>query len=119
MASVERTAYPRFKGRVSEAELARLYTPTPRELDLAERTTRGGKSQRLSFLVMLKSFQRLGYFPKDEDVPGAVVAHVCSRLGVGPDTAAVPPQRSRQRYRGAIRAHLGVKPPTGTPRGSS
>ncbi|MDQ3317841.1 MAG: Tn3 family transposase, partial [Actinomycetota bacterium] len=109
MALIERTAYPRFSPRPSAGELARLYTPTSRELDLARRATRGGEAQRLAFLVMLKSFQRLGYFPKDAEVPATVVAHLRSRLGLGVEVAAAPPTRSRQRYRDAIRAHLGVK----------
>jgi hypothetical protein len=110
VALIERTAYPRFKRNPSVRELAQLYTPTLRELDLAQRATRGGEGQQLAFLVMLKGFQRLGYFPRDEEIPASVVSHVRSRLGVGPDTSAVPPQRSRQRYRDAIREYLGVKP---------
>ncbi len=109
MALIERTAYPRFGRNPSAQELARFYTPTLREIDLARRITRGGESQQLAFLVMLKSFQCLGYFPDPEEVPEALVSHVRSRLGLGPDTLAVPPPRSRQRYRDAIREHLGVK----------
>jgi hypothetical protein len=109
LASIGRTAYPRFSGNPSAKELARLYAPTPRELDLTRRTTRGGAAQQLAFLVMLKSFRRLGYFPKPEAVPEAVVSHLRSRLGLPEDAPATPPERSRQRYRDAIRRHLGVK----------
>jgi hypothetical protein len=109
VALIERTAYPRFGRNPSAQVLARFYTPTLREIDLARRITRGGESQQLAFLVMLKSFQCLGYFPDPEEVPEAVVSHVRSRLGSGPDTLAVPPPRSRQCYRVAIREHLGVK----------
>ncbi len=108
MASVERTAYPRFKSNPSAPEIARLYTPTLRETDLASRTTRG-EDQPLAFLVMLKGFQRLGYFPKSAQVPEAIVSHVRSWLGLRSDASAVPPPRSRQRYRNAIREHLGVE----------
>lgn len=109
MALIERTAYPRFSPRPSAGELARLYTPTLLELDLARRATRGGQAQQLAFLVMLKGFQRLGYFPKTAEVPGAVVDHLRSRLGLAEEVSASPPARSRQRYRDAIRAHLGVE----------
>jgi TnpA family transposase len=108
LALIERTAYPRFGRDPSKSELARLYTPTFREIDLAKRTTHG-EQQPLAFLVMLKSFQRLGYFPKDEEVPEAVVSHVRSRLALDNDALAVPSRRSRQRYRDAIRQYLGVK----------
>jgi hypothetical protein len=45
MTSAERTAYPCFPARPSAGELARLYAPTLRELNLAKRTTRGGKAR--------------------------------------------------------------------------
>ncbi len=110
MPLIERTAYPRLPRRPSASELARLYTPTLREIDLAKRATRGGETQHLAFLLMLKSFQRLGYFPKQEEVPETVVSHLRSCLDVSVEAPAVAPPRSRQRYRDAIRAHLGVKP---------
>ena len=68
MASIERTAYPRFARSPSATELARLYTPTLRELDLSRQATRGGRAQQLAFLVMLESFRRLGYFPKPDRI---------------------------------------------------
>ena len=110
MTLIERTAYPRFAPRPTAGELARLYTPTLQELELARRATRGGGAQKLAFLVMLKGFQRLGYFPKTAEVPGAVVAHLRSRLGLPDDVLTVPPPRSRQRYRDAVREHLAVRP---------
>lgn len=106
MISVERTAYPRFSGNLFKSELARLYTPALCEIDLAKRATRGGESQQLAFLVMLKSFQRLGYFSR----PEAVVSHLRLRLGLPDDVAATTSPRSRQRYRDAIRRYLGVEP---------
>ena len=110
MALIERTAYPRPGRNPSASELSRLYTPTLRELDLAKRTTRGGEGQQLAFLVMLKSFQSLGHFPKREDVPEVVVSHLRSRLGLADDAPAAASPRSRQRYRDVIREYLGVKP---------
>src|SRR6266849_6195741 len=37
--------------------------------------------------VTLKAFQRLGYFPKLEDVPPGIVGHIRGCLGIGPDVA--------------------------------
>ncbi len=110
MALIERTAYPRFVRNVSTSELTRLYTPTLHEIDLAKRTTRGGDGLQLAFLLMLKSFQRLGYFPNPEDVPEAIVTHLRSQLGLADDTPATSPPRSRQRHRDSIREYLGVEP---------
>jgi hypothetical protein len=75
LALIERTAYPRRNPSPSTKELTEIYTPTLGELELANRTTRGGESS-LGFLVLLKSFQRLGYFPRPEDVPEPVVSHI-------------------------------------------
>jgi hypothetical protein len=104
MALIERTAYPSFGPVPSPKELAEFYTPTSEEARFAEGSSRGRDSM-LGFLVMLKGFQRLGYFPS----PEAVVSHVRSRLGLGPEAPAVPPPRSRACYREAIRGHLGVR----------
>jgi hypothetical protein len=109
MALIERTAYPRHRQNLSTSELRQLYTPTLRELNLAKRTTRGGEGQQLTLLVMLKSFQHLGYIPNSEDVPEAVVSHLRSRMALPDDVPANAPLRSRQRYRGAIREYLNVK----------
>lgn len=121
MASIERTAYPRFGRSPSTAELARLYTPTLGEIDLASRATHGDE-QSLAFLVMLKSFQNLGYFPKPDEVPESIVSRVRSSLRLPevpttnpdgalttPDTPDNTPERSLRRYRDAIREHLEVK----------
>ena len=115
MPTIERTAYPRFGSNPSKSELARLYTPTLREIELANRVARG-EERILAFLLMLKSFQRLGYFPAPEEVPAVIVSHLRSRLGLpeeGPQTrpaeATPVPERSLRRYREAIREYLEVK----------
>ena len=109
MTLIERTAYPRYRQNLSTSELRQLYTPRLRELNLAQRATRGGGSQQLAFLIMLKSFQCLGYFPNAEHIPEPLVSHLRSRLGITEDASAVPPQRSRQRYRDVIREYLDIK----------
>lgn len=68
MTALNRTAYPYFKQSPDLDELAELYTPTAAELALAEKRVRLVPN-RLSFLVLLKSFQRLGYFPNPEVIP--------------------------------------------------
>lgn len=108
MVATERTAYPRFGSTPSRSQLARLYTPTFREIELARRNTHG-EEQSLTYLLMLKSFRSLGYFPALEEVPEAVVSHVRSWLKLGGEIVAAPPARSRQRYRDSIREYLRVK----------
>ncbi|PZO08234.1 MAG: hypothetical protein DCF25_22435 [Leptolyngbya foveolarum] len=109
MTALNRTAYPYFKQSPSPRELAELYTPTADELDLAERRVRSVPN-RLSFLVLLKSFQRLGYFPKDEVIPAPVTSHLREQLGLDADVSASAPGASRRRYYQVIRDYLQVKP---------
>lgn len=108
MAYVERTAYPRFKPNFSGVELEDVYSPTPEEADLSRASARG-EGQFLDFILMLKSFQCLGYFPMPEEVPDAVVSHIRSRLGLTSDAAPVLPERSRYHYHAAIKEHLRVE----------
>lgn len=108
MTSIERTAYPRFKLRPSAAELEEVYSPTPEEVKLGRTSTRG-EGQLLGFVLMLKSFQRLGYFPMPDEVPEAVVSLLRSRLELSPGAEPALPERSRYRYHAIIRGYLGVE----------
>jgi hypothetical protein len=65
--SASETAYPRLKSHPSPHELAMVYTPTKDEVALAEGAARS-ELARLGFLVLLKTFQRLGYFVQLRDV---------------------------------------------------
>ncbi|OLT40047.1 transposase [Saccharomonospora sp. CUA-673] len=108
MTSIDRTAYPRFKRVVSARELAEAFTPTAEEMVWAR-----GKTQRdqhlLALVVRLKSYQRLGYFPKLADVPLAVVEHVRDALGLPAGvTAETDAVRTAKRHRQFVREHLGV-----------
>ena len=59
MASIDRTAYPRFKRVVPVRELNEAFTPTADEVAWAgDRSL--GDSNVLSLVVLLKSYQRLG-----------------------------------------------------------
>ena len=109
MASIERTAYPRFKPSLSGRELEALYEPTPRELAFAAENTRSPRGQ-LTLLVLLKCHQHLGYLPPARDVPDQVTGHLAGYL----DEESVSElgerrRQARHRYREAIRSFLGVR----------
>jgi TnpA family transposase len=108
MALIDRTAYPRFKQFPDAKELAELYTPTPEEIKLVKSKTKSHEGF-LSFMVMLKSFQRLGYFPHPECVPIAVIKHLRSCLKLQTWVKAIPSERQRYNYQNAIRDYLRVK----------
>ena len=64
----------------------------------------------LALMVMLKSFQRLGYFVALESVPTAIIAHLRKCLNFSAKVTAIPSLRSRRYYQTAIRTYLDVKP---------
>src|SRR5258708_18236042 len=103
MTSIERTAYPRFSRAPCVKELRELYTPTPH--DIAFVTTRArGDSPQFALMILLKAFQRLGYFPNPQEIPGAVISHIRAVMRF-PDIVS----RTLYRYHAAIRAHLDIQ----------
>lgn len=109
MASIDRTAYPRFRGTVTARELVESFTPTVDEVGWA----RGKTTTDQTFLVLviwLKCYQRMRYFPGLDEVPDAVAGHIRTALGL-PDSVAVGVEavRSAARYRDYVRERLGVK----------
>jgi Domain of unknown function (DUF4158) len=75
--TVQDTAYPQLKTNLSQQELDTIYTPTVDELDLAARVTKG-RVASLSFLILLKVFQRLGYPVFITEVPAAIISHIAA-----------------------------------------
>ena len=108
MTSVDRTAYPRFGRVVSGRELAESFTPTDAEIEWARARTQD-EQRLLALVVWLKSYQRLGYFPKVDDVPPAVVRHVRDALGLaGNVELEQAAERTAKRYRELVRARMKV-----------
>jgi len=116
MATIERTAYPRFAEAWAPQELLAGYTPLPDELEWARRSTRGERP-RLGLLVLLKVFQQLHYFPSLDSIPVAVIDHVRAAAGIGEavpfdyDTRSSP---TLFRHYIAVRTFMDVKPYYGT-----
>lgn len=108
MASVERTAYPRFKRIISEHELAQFFTPDEAEIAWARSRTRERPEALLTLLVLLKSCARLGFFPDLEQVPEPVVARIRAEAGLLEDVVAAAARRSVERYRVWAREYLGL-----------
>jgi TnpA family transposase len=112
MPSIHETAYPRLKSHPSLQELAMVYTPTKDEVALTERVTRSDLAH-LGFLVLLKTFQRLGYFVPLRDVPPTIVEHIAktqSFLVVPDGLADYDNSGTRRRHVPLIRAYQGAKP---------
>jgi Domain of unknown function (DUF4158) len=71
MASIERTAYPRFHTTLSAPELQTLYAPTEAERDFVT-TQAQDAPQQLTLLTLLKCQQSLGYLPACDAIPSYV-----------------------------------------------
>jgi hypothetical protein len=71
MISPTDTTYPVLLPSPSASELMEAYSPDVFELEFAEENTRQ-PAPRVSLLVLLKTFQRLGYFVKLADVPRSI-----------------------------------------------
>lgn len=72
MPSIEETAYPRLKSNPSLEALETIYTPTAEEIALTRRTVRG-ELATVGFLVLLKTFQTVGYLMQIAQVPNAII----------------------------------------------
>ena len=68
----------RLPSTVSVRELAEAFRPTAVEVTWACAKVLGPGS-RLALLVMLKCYQRLGYFPQLDWLPREVVEYVCAQ----------------------------------------
>ena len=109
MTSIERTAYPRFKRVISAGDLHGHFKPTREEVSWASQRT-DSDGHLLALVLALKCFQRMGRFPRQDEVPGQVVDHVRRALKL---PAAVVPvaasDRSAERHRALVRTRCGVR----------
>jgi hypothetical protein len=83
MASIARTAYPRFKPSLTANELQTLYEPTEEERNFVPTHARG-EAQQLTLLTLLKCQQHLGYLPALADVPDDIRMYLCQQLHLLP-----------------------------------
>jgi TnpA family transposase len=108
LASIDRTAYPRFKRVVSARELAEAFTPTPDEITWARGRTHSDE-HFLALVVRLKSYQRLGYFPKLDAIPAVVINHVRTGIELTEEVdAETDADRTAKRHREFVRKYVGV-----------
>jgi len=111
MPTIQETAYPRLKSAVSAADLVAVYTPTPEDLMLAKQVTRG-KLAFLGFLILLKTFQRLGYFVPVKQVPAVIVEHIATvteSQNELTDLGSYDLSKTRKRHARAIRDTLQIQ----------
>jgi hypothetical protein len=101
MASIGRTAYPRFRRLVTARELASL-TPSEDDVAWAREHTRSDE-HLFSLVLALVCFGQLGRFPRAGEVPVAVVEHFRRGLGLSQGTAAWCEARNVKAQRQLVR----------------
>lgn len=112
MASIERTAYPRFPRVLTLKDVQTSFTPRQDEIEWATKFARGTDS-RLALLVLLKCFLFLRHFPPVESIPEDIVEHVSASLGMAPiRTISYANPTALYRHHKVIRDLLGVEPYT-------
>lgn len=112
MANINDTAYPRFKNNISEKDLINVYTPTPMEILYANEVTRSHKN-RLLFLIMLKTYQRLGYFVNIQEVPKIIINHIAratNMIDILNGYEKYDGSSVKQKHIEYIRMYLNIKP---------
>ena len=77
MTAIHETAYPRIRSNLTEKELRELYTPTADEVAFLQRSTKSTVAE-FGALVLLKTFQRVGYFPPFETLPPRLITHLAT-----------------------------------------
>ena len=90
-------------------ELAQHWTLSPDERELLGNKT---GATRLSFAVLLKTFQFDGRFPdRREDVAGSIVTHLARQTGVPPEAYSKGEwsERTQRHQRAQIREHCGFR----------
>lgn len=110
MLSPTDTAYPLLKPNPSDRELNDIFTPTLWELAFAEERTRE-PTPCVGLLVLLKTFQRLGYFVRLEGVPRSVIRHVSKVAGyeeIPGGLTAYDAGTARHRHMMLVRSWVGV-----------
>ncbi|WP_171076225.1 Tn3 family transposase [Streptomyces sp. YIM 121038] len=108
MTSIERTAYPRFKRLITAHELHLFFAPSRDEVEWASGVT-DTDDHLLALLLTLKSYQRMGCFPRLEEVPAMVVDFVRRTLELPDGTLPVyRAAKTAKNHRGLVRKRVGT-----------
>lgn len=97
---------------MTQAELEQFYTPTDDELAFCANVTRLPTTQ-LGFVVLLKTFQRLGYFVASNEVPEGIIKHIATVINRRVDREVLhnyDQSKVRDNHLAAVRQFLDVKP---------
>jgi TnpA family transposase len=119
MTAIERTAYPTFDTQsLHQKELDDYYTPTKEEILFIQNKLRRNSDRassayvqhQFNTIMLLKCFQRLGYFPSLRTIPRIIADHIRHHLQL--DSSTLLGYKHSQvlyRHQAIIRTYLDVK----------
>ena len=109
MTAIERTAYPRFKKNHYRKNDLQIYLPSDAEREYLWNNDIRSDKMRLNFMLQLKTFQQLGYFPNIHAIPKTIVRTIRQALGT-PRAVKLGYQHAdtKYRHRRLIRELLGI-----------
>jgi hypothetical protein len=80
MTAIHETAYPRIRSNLTDKDLRELYTPTADDLACIRDATKSAVTA-LGLAILLKTFQRLGYFAAFDALPPRLIDHIAREMG--------------------------------------
>jgi TnpA family transposase len=122
MTAIERTAYPTFYSHpLTQQELNDFFTPTEKEIRFIRRKLRRNSENEhrktsnyeqhcFNMIVLLKCFQRLGYFPPMRVIPKNIINHIRNNLQI--KDSIFPSYKHTQvlyRHQAVIREFLNIR----------
>lgn len=108
MASIDRTAYPRFNKRLSDKELSVCYELDENDRHFIQRNARNNRGY-LVLATLLKTRQQLGYFVPLEQVPNQIIAFIATQLEIPGESWLIDEKHFKKtlyRYRTVCRKRL-------------
>lgn len=107
MALINKTIYPKLKKVLTQEELSKFFTPTEDETTFAKSEVKGDLNV-FSFLIYLKTFQALNYFPMVDEIPISLIRHMKEILHIRKKIKPEFKERSITRYKKSIRNYLNI-----------
>jgi len=110
VAAIHETAYPRFKPCLTPKELDEVFTLSPDEKTLLNRSTKATHTvSRLAFALLLKCYQYLGRPVQVNQVNQYIKQYVCKQLSIAMDTDLTYYSKTTfKHHKQAIRAYLDI-----------
>lgn len=108
MALINKTIYPRFNQTISVYDLEKFYTPSEYEISFAREEVKSDLNVCV-FLIILKVYNNLKYFPNDSDIPKPIINHIKNIIKVRNKSKIEFKDRSTRRYKNIIRNYFNMK----------